>query len=162
MFTDGTHCAGTAGGGHLGVAKRALIHGVKVLNKDGAGSDGGIIDGINFAVDHAKKHGRPSVFSLSLGGDFSRSLDDAIRNAITAGMTVVVAAGNESVNVSGTSPAGVEEAITVGSVGIDDRFSSFSNFGTGVDVLAPGEDISSCGIKTDTEVTQKTGTSMST
>lgn len=157
---DGTHCAGTIGGAHFGVAKRALLHGIKVLNKKGAGSDSTIISGIDFAVQHAKSHGRPSVFSLSLGGDPSPALDDAVRNAVNAGMTVVVAAGNENKDASTSSPSRVQEAIVVGAMDIKDRIANFSNFGSLVDVFAPGVQITSAGIKNPKDKNVLSGTSM--
>jgi len=156
----GTHCAGTVGGAHFGVAKRALLHGIKVLAQDGTGADSTIISGIDFAVKHAKGHGRPSVFSLSLGGSPSPGLDDAIRNAIKAGITVVVAAGNGNEDASLSSPSRVNEAIVVGAVDINDNIASFSNFGSLVDVFAPGVKVTSAGIKDNKDTNTLSGTSM--
>jgi subtilisin family serine protease len=156
--TDGTHCAGTVGGAHFGVAKRALLHGIKVLDKDGQGSDSRIISGLDFATKHALAHGRPSVFSLSLGGSASPALDRAVQNAIKAGMTVVVAAGNDTKDAAQFSPSRVEQAIVVGAADINDRVADFSNFGQLVDVFAPGVQITSASLSGDSRVLS--GTSM--
>ena len=149
------------GGAHFGVAKRALLHGIKVLNQEGSGSDRTIISGIDFAVSHAKEHGRPSVLSLSLGGSPSPALDDAVRNAVKAGATVVVAAGNDGEDTSLFSPSRVEEAIVVGATDTNDRIARFSNFGSLVDIFAPGVGVTSVGIKNNKDTNTLNGTSMS-
>lgn len=161
FLPDGTHCAGTVGGAHFGVAKRALLHGIKVLDRDGSGSDRTIIAGIDFATKHALEHGRPSVLSLSLGGGASQALDDAVRSAIQSGVHVVLAAGNDGEDASLSSPSRVKEAIVVGATDIEDKIASFSNIGSVVDVFAPGVQITSAGIDSDTDSKTFSGTSMS-
>ncbi|PVF94998.1 subtilisin-like protein [Serendipita vermifera] len=106
----------------------------------------------------------PSVVNLSLGGTSnSRALDNAVKSLIADhGVVVVVAAGNEGVEIGNASPADVEEAITVGASDVFDRVPSFSNFGAKVDVFAPGADIISCGITSDEDDKILSGTSMAT
>ncbi|KAG8830049.1 subtilisin-like serine protease [Serendipita sp. 399] len=104
---------------------------------------------------------RPAVVNMSLGGSSnSRSLDRAVRALISQGIVVVVAAGNDGVDVGNSSPAGVQEAITVGAMDVRDQVPSFSNFGEQVTVFAPGDDILACGISSDTASAVLSGTSM--
>jgi subtilisin family serine protease len=147
----GTHIAGIVGAkdddyGIVGLAPGARIHNLKVFGPDGSADDSIII----LALDHVlawkrNNPGRPAVVNLSLGVDVGTTeftlMDDAVQELIDAGVTVVVAAGNEGVDVSMISPAHVPDAITVGSVNERRRFSPFSNFGSGLDLLAPGQDV---------------------
>ncbi|KAG8904443.1 subtilisin-like serine protease [Tulasnella sp. 403] len=158
----GSHVSGTVGGATFGVAKKVSIFGVKVLDADGGGATSDIISGIGFAVRSARQTGRPSVISMSLGGSPSRALDRAATAAVAAGMHVVVAAGNDAVDASTESPARAPGVITVGAMNIQDEISSFSNFGPAVDVFAPGEEVISVGIKSDTDTNILSGTSMAT
>ncbi len=137
----GTHTAGTAVGTCYGVAQGATLHAVKVLGNDGSGSFSGIIDGLRWvAQDVAANGGWPAVASLSLGGDRSKSLDDAVEAVVAAGIPVVVAAGNDYGADSCTkSPAGAPSAITVAATDINDKPASFSNIGACVDIWAPGK-----------------------
>ncbi|KAL5637456.1 hypothetical protein ACGC1H_004024 [Rhizoctonia solani] len=156
----GTHCAGTIASKDFGVAKAANVIAVKVLGADGSGATSDIIDGIQFAMQSAAASGRPSVISMSLGGGVSRGLDAAVTTAVNAGMHVVVAAGNEAADANTSSPARAPAVITVGASTIDDQVASFSNFGQGVDIFAPGQQIISTFIGSTTARQILSGTSM--
>ncbi|KAG9047546.1 subtilisin-like serine protease [Tulasnella sp. UAMH 9824] len=158
----GSHVSGTIAGKTFGVAKKASLFGIKVMDADGSGSTSGIIQGIQVAMQAAADSKRPSVINMSIGGAGSRALDSAATAAVNAGMFVVVAAGNDAVDAGNDSPARAPAAITVGAANIRDRVSTFSNFGSVVDIFAPGEDIISCGITSDTDVASLSGTSMAT
>jgi subtilisin family serine protease len=157
----GTHVSGTVGGSTYGVAKGVRLVAVRVLSCSGSGSTSGVIAGVNFVTsNHAA--GTPAVANMSLGGGVSTALDTAVRNSIADGVTYAVAAGNSNANASTSSPARVAEAITVGSSTINDARSSFSNFGAGVDIFAPGSSITSAWSTSDTATNTISGTSMAT
>ena len=155
----GTHVAGTVGGSTYGVAKAVRLFAVRVLSCSGSGSTSGVIAGVNWV---AQNRVRPAVANMSLGGGISTSLDTAVNNAINAGVTFAVAAGNSNTNASNSSPARVAAAITVGSSTINDARSSFSNFGSVVDIFAPGSSITSAWSTSDTATNTISGTSMAT
>ncbi|KAG8708389.1 subtilisin-like serine protease [Ceratobasidium sp. 394] len=111
-------------------------------------------------MQSAAASGKPSVISMSLGGGVSRALDNAVTAATNAGMHVVVAAGNESADANTSSPARAPAVITVGASTIDDQVASFSNFGAGVDIFAPGQQIISTFIGSTTARQILSGTSM--
>jgi len=153
----GTHCAGSAAGTSYGVASGASISGVKVLSDQGSGSLSGIIAGIDWVA----RNSGPRVGSMSLGGNgVSQSYRTAIDSATSAGVSIVVASGNSNSDACNFSPAYVPSAITVGSTDIQDRRSSFSNYGRCVDIWAPGSDILSAGHRSDTGTATMSGTSM--
>lgn len=158
----GTHCSGTAAGTTYGVAKKANLIGVKVLGADGSGTNTGVLQGIQWAVDDAteKGHINRTVISMSLGGPFSQNTNDAIESAVQAGAFVAVAAGNEGEDASNSSPASAPQACTVGAVNKSDLKSDFSNFGEVLDVFAPGEQITSSWIGSSTATKTIDGTSM--
>ncbi|KAG8683740.1 subtilisin-like serine protease, partial [Ceratobasidium sp. 395] len=156
----GTHCSGTIASKDFGVAKAANIFGVKVLGADGSGQNSDILQGIAFAMQSAQKSGKPSVISMSLGGGASPSLDRAVTAATQQGMHVVVAAGNEAADANTSSPARAPAVITVGASNINDQVASFSNFGAGVDIFAPGEQVISTFIGSTTAKQILSGTSM--
>lgn len=160
----GTHCAGTAAGVTYGVAKRASIIGVKVLGADGSGSNSGVLAGIDWAVNNAKQNGRvaKSVISMSLGGRFSQATNDAVAQAVSAGVFVTVAAGNNNANAADYSPASERSACTVGATDANDARASFSNFGDVLDIFAPGVAIKSAWIRSNTDTNTISGTSMAT
>ncbi|KAL1921729.1 uncharacterized protein VTP21DRAFT_10371 [Calcarisporiella thermophila] len=138
----GTHVAGTIGSKTYGVAKKANLVAVKVLNGQGSGSFSDVIAGINWAANDQKKNGKnKSVANMSLGGGASDAVDEAVNNAVTAGLHMVVAAGNENQDACNSSPARAEKAITVAASDIGDKKASFSNFGKCVTIIAPGVDI---------------------
>lgn len=167
-MSDGTHVSGTAAGSVFGVAKSANIIGIKCMDDGGAGATSDIVSAINLAANTAASTGRPSIISMSIGGAANQAIDDAVVNAVNLSIPFVVAAGNSGADASTTSPArlggagGNAGVITVGASTITDTFPSFSNFGPNVDLLAPGQDVLSCGIASDSAVQNKSGTSMST
>jgi subtilisin family serine protease len=130
------------GGGEFGVAKRVTLHPVRVL-VNGSGSDSQVIAGVDWVARNVRERGWPAVANMSLGGSASPALDRAVCNAIQAGVSFVVAAGNESRDACDGSPARVVQALTVGASDRSDARASFSNFGVCVDVFAPGRDVSS-------------------
>ncbi|KAG6864561.1 hypothetical protein C0991_008656 [Blastosporella zonata] len=158
----GTHVAGTAAGSQYGIAKAASIIAVKVLGDDGSGSVADIISGLNFVATSASSSGRPSVASMSLGGGTSTSLDNAVTSLVNAGIHVTVAAGNSNADAANSSPARVTAAVTVGASTIADARASFSNFGSVVDVFAPGQNVISSWIGSTTATNNISGTSMVT
>jgi aqualysin 1 len=153
----GTHVAGTVGGSTYGVAKAVTLYAVRVLSCSGSGSTSGVIAGVNWVTAN---HRTPAVANMSLGGGPSTSLDSAVRNSIAAGVTYSIAAGNSNRNASTASPARVAEAITVGSSTSSDTRSSFSNFGSVVDLFAPGSGIQSAWYTSNTATATLSGTSM--
>ncbi|MGW0390363.1 S8 family peptidase [Streptomyces sp. NPDC003042] len=153
----GTHVAGTVGGGAYGVAKKAKIVGVRVLDNNGSGTTAGVVAGIDWVTRNAVK---PAVANMSLGGGADATLDAAVRNSIAAGITYAVAAGNESTNANTKSPARVAEAITVGATTSTDAKASYSNYGTILDIFAPGSSIVSAWNSSDTATNNISGTSM--
>ncbi|MEU8350939.1 S8 family peptidase [Streptomyces sp. NPDC048845] len=155
----GTHVAGTIAGAAHGVAKKADVVAVRVLDDQGSGTTEQVVAGINWVTENASG---PSVANMSLGGGVDEALDEAVRQAIAAGVTFGVAAGNESSDAGSSSPARVEEAITVASSAEGDTQSSFSNYGSVVDLYAPGSEITSTWNDSDTGTNTISGTSMAT
>ncbi|MFG2333332.1 S8 family serine peptidase [Streptomyces sp. NPDC048604] len=155
----GTHVAGTIAGTAHGVAKKAKIVAVRVLDDNGSGTTEQVVAGIDWVT---KNHQGPSVANMSLGGGADEALDEAVRKAIAAGVTFGVAAGNESSDAGQGSPSRVQEAITVASSTKDDEQSDFSNFGSVVDIYAPGSEITSAWNDSDTGTKTISGTSMAT
>lgn len=157
----GTHVAGTVGGSTYGVAKNVTLVAVRVLDSSGNGTNSGVIAGVDFVTSNHQA-GQPAVANMSLGGGISSALDTAVNNSINDGVTYAVAAGNETQNACNVSPARVANAITVGSTTTSDARSSFSNFGTCVDIFAPGSSITSAWRTSDTATNTISGTSMAT
>jgi subtilisin family serine protease len=153
----GTHVAGTIGGSTYGVAKSALLRGVRVLNCSGSGSNSGVIAGVDWVRNNFIA---PAVANMSLGGGLSSTLDTAVNNLSNAGVAIAVAAGNSNVDACGTSPARAANAITVGSITQSGARSSFSNFGPCLDLFAPGSGILSAWFSSDTATATLSGTSM--
>jgi subtilisin family serine protease len=173
----GTHVAGTAAGrvnatSAIGMAPGARLHGVKVLADDGKGTWASVIAGLNHVAANASVI---EVANLSLAGGYSQATNDAVANLVARGVVSVVAAGNSSVDVSTVSPASAPQAITVSAlsdydgleggiasatcrIGTDDTLASFSNFGTLVDLAAPGVCITS--LYPDGSYRRISGTSM--
>ncbi|KXJ91301.1 peptidase S8/S53 domain-containing protein [Microdochium bolleyi] len=157
----GSHVAGTVAGKTFGVAKKATIIGVKVLDAQGGGSNSGVLQGLQFVqTDAAKKNGK-AVMNMSLGGPASRAINSAVEAIAAAGVVPVVAAGNENQDAANVSPASSPNAITVGAIDqTNDSKASFSNFGADVDIFAPGVRVQSVGIKSNTDTATLSGTSM--
>ncbi|MFE7100259.1 S8 family peptidase [Streptomyces erythrochromogenes] len=153
----GTHVAGTIAGASHGVAKKAKIVAVRVLDDNGSGTTEQVVAGIDWVTQN---HSGPSVANMSLGGGVDEALDAAVKRAIDAGVSFAVAAGNESSDAGQGSPSRVPEALTVASSTEDDQQSDFSNFGSVVDLYAPGSEITSAWNDSDTGVKTISGTSM--
>ncbi|MFD3498350.1 S8 family peptidase [Streptomyces sp. NPDC058676] len=153
----GTHVAGTVAGTKYGVAKKAEVVAVRVLDNAGAGTTAQVIAGIDWVTRNARK---PAVANLSLGGLHNAQLDAAVRTSIASGVTYTVAAGNDGMPASLYSPAGVRQAITVGATDRKDARASFSNHGSALDMFAPGVSITSASIASNTAAATASGTSM--
>ena len=154
----GTHVAGTAAGGSVGVAQGALVVPVRVLNCDGSGFGSDVLAGIDWIV---KTHpGGPAIINFSLGGGYSAALNAAVENAVSRGFIVVAAAGNSSSDACGVSPASAGGVITVGASTPSDGWASFSNYGSCVDAIAPGAGINSSWIGSAGATAVLSGTSM--
>ncbi len=153
----GTHVAGTVGGSTYGVAKSSLLRGVRVLDCNGSGSNSGVIAGVDWV---RLNHIAPAVANMSLGGGVSSALDTAVNNLHNAGVAIAVAAGNSNTNACNSSPARAVNAITTGSTTSTDARSSFSNFGTCLDLFAPGSGILSAWATSNTATATLNGTSM--
>ncbi|MGW1410570.1 S8 family peptidase [Streptomyces sp. NPDC002403] len=158
-YGHGTHVAGTVAGSAYGVAKKAKIVAVRVLDDSGSGTTAQVVAGIDWVTANAVK---PAVANMSLGGGADSVLDAAVRKSIASGITYAVAAGNESTDASTKSPARVTEAITVGSTTSTDARSSFSNYGSVVDIFGPGSSITSAWNTGDSAINTISGTSMAT
>jgi subtilisin family serine protease len=157
----GTHVAGTVGGATYGVAKQVTLRPVRVLDCSGSGSTSGVIAGVDWVTSHHTA-GTPAVANMSLGGGVSSALDSAVTSSINDGVTYAVAAGNESANACNGSPSRVGAAITVGSTTSTDARSSFSNYGSCLDLFAPGSSITSAWHTGDSATNTISGTSMAT
>jgi subtilisin family serine protease len=155
----GTHVAGTTGGTTYGVAKQVTLHAVRVLDCQGSGTTSGVIAGVDWVTQN---HDSPAVANMSLGGAASTSLDSAVSNSIGSGVSYAIAAGNASANACNYSPARVAAANTVGSTTSSDGRSSFSNYGTCLDIFAPGSSITSAWHTSNTATNTISGTSMAT
>jgi subtilisin family serine protease len=153
----GSHVAGTVGSATYGVAKGVTLIGVRVFGCGSSGSNSTIVAGINWVAANAVK---PAVANMSLGGPASTTTDAAVNGLINAGVVAVVAAGNDGLNACNYSPARVANAITVGSTTNTDARSSFSNYGTCVDVFAPGSNILSTWMGSTSATNTISGTSM--
>ena len=154
----GTHVAGTVGGSVHGVAKQVTLVPVRILDCTGSGSTSGVIAGVDWVTGNHTSG--PAVANMSLGGGVSTTLDNAVSRSIADGVTYAVAAGNESTNACNSSPARVGSALTVGSTTSTDARSSFSNFGTCLDLFAPGSSITSAWYTSNTATNTISGTSM--
>ena len=166
----GTHVAGTIGGVRSGVAKKVTIVPVRVFDCAGDSEGTWLVEGIEWIIANHQA-GEPAVANLSLGADnYVPSVDQAVRNLVADGVTVVVAAGNNNTYLdpsvaNNPSPSCVREAIIVGASQDDDkewyRSSGVgSSFGGCVDLFAPGVDIVSAWKDNDSVYYYSTGTSM--
>jgi subtilisin family serine protease len=153
----GTHVAGTVGSNTYGVAKGVSLVAVRVLDCAGSGTNSGVIAGMDWVTAN---HVKPAVANMSLGGGASTAIDDAVNRMHNAGVTVVVAAGNENQNACNVSPSRAANAITVGATTSTDARASYSNWGSCVDVFAPGSGIKSTWYSSNTATNTIDGTSM--
>jgi aqualysin 1 len=161
----GTHVAGSVAARDnaqdvVGVAPGAPVTGVKVLGCSGSGSWSGVIKGIDWVTANAKK---PAVANMSLGGGVSQSVDDAVVRSANSGVFYVLAAGNDGKDACTSSPArtgaGTNNGIlTVAATDSGDKEASWSNFGSCVDIWAPGVSILST--RNGGGTTTMSGTSM--
>jgi len=157
----GTHVAGTTGGTSFGVAKGVSLVAVKVLDCAGSGTTAQVVGGINFVTSNHTTG--LAVANMSLGGGVDTAIDSAVSSSIADGVTYAIAAGNSNQNACNFSPARVPAAITLGASDINDARASFSNFGTCLDLFAPGVNITSAwGVGNDTTTMTISGTSMAT
>ena len=154
----GTHVAGTVGGATWGIAKEVKLHPVRVLDCAGSGTNSGVIAGVDWVTSN---HVKPAVANMSLGGGASSALDTAVNNSINAGVTYAVAAGNDNADACNSSPARVAAALTAASSTSTDARSSFSNYGSCIDLFAPGSSIKSAWYTSTTATNTISGTSMS-
>ncbi|KAG1440291.1 hypothetical protein G6F57_019077 [Rhizopus arrhizus] len=166
----GSHCAGTIAGKKYGVAKKAEPVAVKVLKSNGSGSMSDVVAGVDWATSdflnrkkqaqEAGKSFKGAAANMSLGGGKSAALDRIVNGAVDAGLVFAVAAGNDNKDACDYSPARAEKAITVGASTVFDERAYFSNYGKCVDVFAPGLDIQSIWIGSNTATNTISGTSM--
>ncbi|MBA3744090.1 S8 family peptidase [Sporichthya sp.] len=155
----GTHVGATIGGRTHGVAKGVSLVGVRVLDCSGSGSTSGVIAGVDWVTaDHDA--GERAVANMSLGGSPSSALDLAVKNSIADGVTYSIAAGNSKRDACRESPGRVTDALTVGATDTTDRIASFSNFGSCLDLFAPGVAITSAWATGDAATNTISGTSM--
>jgi len=153
----GTHVAGTVGGTTYGVAKGVTIVPVRVLDCRGSGTWSGVIAGIDWVAANAVK---PAVANMSLGGGVNSALNAAVTNAVGQGVVFVVAGGNENTDACTRSPASTPAAITVGATTSSDARASYSNYGSCLDIFAPGSSITSAWYTSSTAINTISGTSM--
>jgi subtilisin family serine protease len=144
-YGHGSHVAGTVGSVTYGVAKAATLHAVRVLNCHNVSSASVMVSGIDYIT---ARHIKPAVINASLGAPYDRALNDSVARAVAAGITFVAAAGNDNADACNFSPGSAPTAITVGATEIGDARATapgttdvFSNYGTCVDIFAPGKDI---------------------
>lgn len=157
----GTHVAGTIAGTASGVATRANIIPVRVIDCYGRGWASIVMAGIDWAIAHHPA-GRPAVMNISLGNFVTSTMEQSLQSALNDGITVVVAAGNNNDDSCSTLPARFTPAITVAATDISDTQASFSSYGSCVDIYAPGVSIRSASNTDNAGYTLKNGTSMAT
>lgn len=155
----GTHVAETVGGTTYGVAKNVKLVPVRILGCDGSGASSNVIAGLDWILKNGSK---PAVVNMSLGGAASSSLDSAVENLYNNGYVMVVAAGNSNTDACTSSPARTSNAITVAATDNTDTRASYSNYGSCVDIFAPGSQINSSWIGSNTATKVLNGTSMAT
>lgn len=161
----GTHVSGTIGSKTYGVAKKTKLFAVKVLDANGSGSFSGVIAGIDFvAQDAATRQGcsKGSVANMSLGGGFSAAVNSAAAALVSAGVFLAVAAGNSADDASFYSPSSEPTVCTVAASESVDDIAYYSNYGSVVDIFAPGTAVLSTWIGSTTATNTISGTSMAT
>ena len=156
----GTHVASSAAGTTYGVANLATIVPVRVLDCDGFGSTSDVISGLDWIASNIRSTNSQAVVNMSLGGSFDDPLNLAVRSIINLGVPVVAAAGNDAQDACNSSPAGEPLAITVAASTMIDEQAGYSNYGSCVDVFAPGSSITAAGIASNSSTSVKSGTSM--
>lgn len=159
----GTHVAGTIGGATWGVAKNVTLVPVRVLDCAGSGSFSGVIAGVDWVASQTSK--RPAVANMSLGGGYYAPVNQAVAGAVAKGVVMAVAAGNENTDACTRSPASEPSAITVGATqkgSTNDPRASYSNYGSCLDLFAPGTSITSTWHTGTSATNTISGTSMAT
>eukprot|EP01126_Amoeba_proteus_P035746 TRINITY_DN360_c0_g1_i3.p1 TRINITY_DN360_c0_g1~~TRINITY_DN360_c0_g1_i3.p1 ORF type:complete len:397 (-),score=66.34 TRINITY_DN360_c0_g1_i3:78-1268(-) len=160
----GTHVASTIAGTKYGVAKKTTVIAVKVLGDDGSGSNAGVIAGVEYAASNSKQSKKRSVANLSLGGSKSLALNAAVNAAVEGGLVVVVAAGNDDADACSGSPSSASQVICVGATDVGasqkDERAYYSNYGSCVDIFAPGTEITGAWITSPQSSMTISGTSM--
>ncbi|MFC0681645.1 S8 family serine peptidase [Lysobacter korlensis] len=162
----GTHVAGTVAGSTVGIAPAATLIPVRILDCSGRTSSGWeFMDGMDWILAHHRP-GKPAVLNMSIGAQASSMIDSVVADAVADGIVVVAAAGNSSTSACYSSPARAASAITVAATGITDARASYSNYGSCVDIFAPGGDngagIRSAYSTSSTALASLMGTSMAT
>ena len=157
----GTHMAATVGGRTTGVAKDVTLVSVRVLNCQGSGTYSQIIAGIDWATNDAAASGRPAVALMTLGGGANQAFNDAITRSINLNVHYSVVSGSSNANACGYSPGSTPLATTVGATDANDAKASFSNYGTCIDVWAPGVNITSAWGTSDTAYSTISGSTAS-
>ena len=158
----GTHVSGTIAGTTYGVAKSARIVPVRVLDRNGSGTTSGVIAGLNWVSTQISQGVTRAVVNMSLGGGLSTTMNAAVESLVTKGVTVVVAAGNSTADACQSSPSSAPNVLTVAATDNTDKFASYSNFGSCVDIMAPGTSITSAWSTSTTAISTISGTSMAT
>jgi hypothetical protein len=159
----GTHCAGISGGTWVGVFPNSTLVAVKVLNAAGSGTTDGIVKGLDWAVADAKSRTYAgNVFSMSLGGGNSPTLNAGCTSAINNGMIVIVAAGNDGADAASTSPCNDVNTICIAASTSTNAMASYSNWGRETDLIAPGSSVFSAWYNSNTAYNTISGTSMAT
>jgi aqualysin 1 len=156
----GTHVAGSIGGRTYGVAKQVRLYSLRVLDCNNSGTVSRLLAAVDWLAQY---HQKPAVVNLSLSGaagTSTASMEDAIRTSVAAGLTYVVAAGNQTTDACSRSPARMPEVITASSSNNTDARQSVANYGSCVDLFGPGEGIWSANYTSNTAITNKSGTSM--
>lgn len=157
----GTHVASSVMGETVGVAKDARVFDVKVLGCNGFGAFSNVMAGIQYVINqHNASPNKKTIINMSLTGGHFQPVNDMVQAATNAGVTVVVAAGNDNANACNFSPASAPSAITVAASDINDVRAGFSNFGNCVDIYGPGVDIRGASHLADNAFVHFQGTSM--
>ena len=157
----GTHVAALAGGSTYGVARDATLYNVRVFDCWGKGEMSVIVEGLNYAAEQIANSTRRGIINMSLRASINQVLNDEVEAAVTSGVPVIVAAGNDDHDACSYSPASEQSAITVAATRFFvDRRAPFSNYGSCVDIFAPGEGIMSASNSCDSCTDTRDGTSM--
>ncbi|RYP14718.1 hypothetical protein DL765_006188 [Monosporascus sp. GIB2] len=158
----GTHVAGTVAGATVGVAKRANVIGIKAFEPGVRTGMTNVLDAFNWAVDDIISNDRQdkAVVVMSLGGGISNTFNNAVNSAFKAGVLSVVSAGNSNQDAGSWSPASAADAITVGATDSARNRATFSNYGSVLDIFAPGAAIRSAYHNSDDAYFTDSGTSM--